>query len=291
LFIQIVDDFAIKYVSKRHADHLLLALQDTYKVTTDWTGSKFAGIDLDWDYGKCTCRLTMKGYINTLLLKYNHPRPRKPQHLPHAHRKIIYGVKEQLVPEDDANPLLDMAGVKRIQGIVSSLLYYTQAVDNKLLATLSTIGAQQAHATKNMAKAVKQLLDYVATYPPTVSHTGPVTWFWLYTPTPATSPKLIHTAAPEPTSISQRTTLFHMKTDLFSPYPKSSNASWPWQLKRNQLPSTTQHMKWYHYKTHLRKWAGRNPNRPYKPITQPPQDLYTTRHQDDLDEITLGLVP
>ena len=45
-FVLIVDDFGLKYVDKRHADHLLAALSDSYKVTTDWSGSKFAGIDL-----------------------------------------------------------------------------------------------------------------------------------------------------------------------------------------------------------------------------------------------------
>jgi hypothetical protein len=164
-FILIVDDFGIKYVDKRHADHLLQALQNNYKVTTDWTGSKFAGIDIAWDYTKRTCRLTMKDYINNLLIKYNHPKPRKPQHAPHAHREIVYGAKEQLLPEADTSPPLDDEGIKRIQGIVGSLLYYARAVDNKLLATLSTISTQQAKATKNTEKAVSQLLDYVATYP------------------------------------------------------------------------------------------------------------------------------
>ena len=164
-FVLIVDDFAIKYVGRRHAEHLLTSLQQHYKVTTDWTGSKFAGIDIDWDYTKRTCRLTMKNYIDNLLLKYNHPRPKKPQHSPHAHREIVYGAKEQLLPEADTSPPLDEAGIKRIQGIIGSLLYYARAVDNKLLATLSAISSQQSKATENTAKAVNQLLDYVATYP------------------------------------------------------------------------------------------------------------------------------
>jgi hypothetical protein len=163
--VLIVDDFAIKFVGQRHADHLLQALSEDYKVTTDWTGSKFAGIDLAWDYKKRTCRLTMNGYIDEVLLKYNHKRPTKPQHAPHAHREIVFGAKLQLAPDDDTSPPLDTAGIKRIQGIVGSLLYYARAVDNKLLATLSVIGTQQAAATENTAKAVNQLLDYVATYP------------------------------------------------------------------------------------------------------------------------------
>ena len=164
-FVLIVDDFGIQYVDKRHAEHLLNALQHNYTVTTDWTGAKFAGINMAWDYVKRTCRLSMTEYINDVLVKYNHPQPPKPQHAPHAHRAITYGAKEQLLPDDDTSPPLDTAGIKRIQGIIGSLLYYARAVDNKLLATLSAISSQQAKATENTAKAVSQLLDYVATYP------------------------------------------------------------------------------------------------------------------------------
>ena len=165
VFVLIVDDFGIQYQGKRHADHLLTALQQTYTVTTDWTGTKFAGIDLTWNYALRTCRLCMYNYIETLRLKYNHSKPAKAQHSPHAHREIVYGAKEQLVPDVDNSPPLDENGVKRIQGIVGSLLYYARAVDNKLLATLSTISAQQAKATQQTEKTVTQLLDYVATYP------------------------------------------------------------------------------------------------------------------------------
>ena len=40
-----------------------------------------------------------------------------------------------------------------------------RAVNNKILVELSAIGAQQAAATEDTAKAIEQLLDYVATYP------------------------------------------------------------------------------------------------------------------------------
>jgi hypothetical protein len=107
----------------------------------------------------------MNGYIDEVLLKYHHQWPSKPQHAPHAHREIVCGATMQLAPAEDTSKPLDAAGIKRIQGIVGSLLYYARAVDNKLLATLSVIGTQQAKATENTATAVNQLLDYVATYP------------------------------------------------------------------------------------------------------------------------------
>ncbi len=100
----------------------------------------------------------MRDYINNLLLKYNHPKPCKPQNSPHKHQEIIYGAKEQFLPDNDTSAPLDDKGIKRIQGINGSLLYYARAVDNKLLAMLSTISSQQAHATENTAIAVNQLL-------------------------------------------------------------------------------------------------------------------------------------
>jgi hypothetical protein len=45
------------------------------------------------------------------------------------------------------------------------LLYYAQAVDNKLLVALSTIATQQSCATVATKQAVHLLLDFVATYP------------------------------------------------------------------------------------------------------------------------------
>ena len=83
----------------------------------DWEGGKFAGIDLNWDYNsdhtKRTCRLSMDGYIDKLIIKYNHTIPTKPQLSPHSHREIVYGTKEQLTQEKDKIPTLDAAGIKR----------------------------------------------------------------------------------------------------------------------------------------------------------------------------------
>ena len=100
-----------------------------------------------------------------MLLKYGHPFPKKPQLSPHKHREISYGAKEQLAPEDDTSPSLGHQGTKRVQDIVSALLYYARAVDNNLLVGLSAIGSQQASATQRKSEAIDQILDYCATYP------------------------------------------------------------------------------------------------------------------------------
>jgi hypothetical protein len=60
---------------------------------------------------------------------------------------------------------LDLHQKHRIQEIVRLLLFYAQAVNNKLLVALSAVAAQQSHATIATKQAVHLLLDYVATYP------------------------------------------------------------------------------------------------------------------------------
>ena len=62
-------------------------------------------------------------------------------------------------------PPLDASEILRIQSIVGLLLYYDQAVDNKLLVALIELGQQQATATEATNGAINQLLDYVTTYP------------------------------------------------------------------------------------------------------------------------------
>ena len=78
---------------------------------------------------------------------------------------IAYEAKAQLTPEADTSELLDHHRKRRVQEIVGSLLYYAQAVDNKLLVALSVIVARQSCATVATEQAVHLLLDYVVTYP------------------------------------------------------------------------------------------------------------------------------
>ena len=46
-FTLVVDDFRVKYTSAANINHLLNALKDLYKITIEWMGSHFIGIDLE----------------------------------------------------------------------------------------------------------------------------------------------------------------------------------------------------------------------------------------------------
>ena len=58
-FTLVVDDFGVKYVGKEHAEHLMEALKEHYEVSEDWTGSKYCGLTLKWDYKHRKVHLSM----------------------------------------------------------------------------------------------------------------------------------------------------------------------------------------------------------------------------------------
>jgi hypothetical protein len=60
-FTLVVDDFAVKYVGKQHAEYLRNALLQTYELTTDWTATVYSGMTLKWDYINRTYDIYMPG--------------------------------------------------------------------------------------------------------------------------------------------------------------------------------------------------------------------------------------
>jgi hypothetical protein len=63
LFSLVVDDFGVQNIGREHAEHLASVLASKYKMTTDWKGSLYCGISLDWDYVNRTVTLSMPGYV------------------------------------------------------------------------------------------------------------------------------------------------------------------------------------------------------------------------------------
>ena len=76
LFFFIMDDFCVKYVSKRHTHNLCDILIKHYEITQYWTDSQYSGINLQWKYNKRTFHLSIKNYIKNILLKWRHSIPR-----------------------------------------------------------------------------------------------------------------------------------------------------------------------------------------------------------------------
>jgi hypothetical protein len=77
-----------------------------------------------------------------------------------APKKFVSEVQVTLSP--DSSPLLDKAGIKKVQKIVISILYYARAIDMTVFMALSTIAAKQTIATTQTLERCTQMLDYLA---------------------------------------------------------------------------------------------------------------------------------
>ena len=168
VFPLIVDDVGVGFKDKRDAEHLIAALESKYVISTDWTGSRFCGMNIDWDYDNRTCDISLPGYIDRALQRFEHPAPKRKQHSPHLWLKPTYGKAQQYAPEPDDSEPLNKTATTRLQAIVGTLLYYARCVDASMLPALGDISAQQAAPTQATLRAANQLLDYAYTHPDAV---------------------------------------------------------------------------------------------------------------------------
>ncbi len=164
MFTLVVDDFGVRYTDKAHVDRLLNVLQQAYKCSTDWTGARYVGLTLDWDYTNGTCDLSMPGYIARALSRFDHPPPPKKEHSPHPWNAPIYGSRQQFA-QHDSTPFVDAKHKLRLQEVLGTLLYYARAVDGTMIPAIGTIATQQATPTQATMRDLTQLLNYCATHP------------------------------------------------------------------------------------------------------------------------------
>jgi hypothetical protein len=61
-FTLLVDDFGVKHIGEQYANHLISVLEEFYEIEKYWTGQKYCGITLDWDYDRQKVHLSMSGY-------------------------------------------------------------------------------------------------------------------------------------------------------------------------------------------------------------------------------------
>jgi hypothetical protein len=162
-----VDDFGVKYVGREHAEHLMACIKKKYNISSDWNGTDYCGLTLDWDYKSRTVDLSMPGYIKSALHKYQLPAPACPEHAPHTWNPLIYGAKTRFVKEVTTSPALSDKDVNKLQQPTGTLLYYARAVDPTLIMPINVLASKQSNATEITAYKVIKLLNYFNTHPET----------------------------------------------------------------------------------------------------------------------------
>ena len=123
-FTLVVDDFGVKYINKTDVDHLTSVLSQDYKIDTDWDGTRYLGLTLDWDYKLRKVHLSMPGYIKKALIRFGHTPPDKPQLQPHPHTLLTYGATIQYAKHTDQSSKVMKEEQKYIQQVIGVLLYY-----------------------------------------------------------------------------------------------------------------------------------------------------------------------
>ena len=104
----------------------------------DWNGTLYLGITLAWNYTVRTVDLSMPGYVQRALTRFNHPRPTRDQHARHSWVSPQYGAVTQFTEDpDDSEPLV-ASNLKRLQQIIGVFLYYARILDSTMLVTLGT---------------------------------------------------------------------------------------------------------------------------------------------------------
>ena len=83
----------------------------------------------------------MSKYIQTDLLKFQHPAPKHPQHVPHSWEKLTYGAQVKYAQDDDSSPLLPTKRINIVQQIVGTLLYYSIVVNLTMITAPGSITA------------------------------------------------------------------------------------------------------------------------------------------------------
>jgi hypothetical protein len=157
----VVDDFGVKYVGSEHAEHLMECIKKNYSISSDWNGSAYCGLTLEWDYKNNTVDLYMPGYIKTALHTYQHASPARPEHAPHTWNPPIYGANTQYVEDETTSPALSDKDVNKLQQLTGTLLYYTRAV------VLASEQSKATVVTAVTADKVIKLLNYCNTHPET----------------------------------------------------------------------------------------------------------------------------
>ena len=75
-----VDDFGVKSVGKQHAEHQIQVIQEHFQVSTDWEGKCYCGISIKWKNQKQFVNLSILGYIQSALHKFQRIRTTRKEH-------------------------------------------------------------------------------------------------------------------------------------------------------------------------------------------------------------------
>lgn len=162
-FSLVVDDFGVKYNETADAEFLIEVLEKEYETTVDWTGKLYLGMKIDLDRHNQTLSISMEGYIQRLLARFQLPYKFNTDN-PLPYQSPQYGQKVQYVTSD-ISPKIDDARKKIMQQAIGGLLYYSRAVALDYTLGVNKMSSRQSDPTEQDWKDFLHLMSFAATWP------------------------------------------------------------------------------------------------------------------------------
>ena len=159
-----VDDFAVKYQNNDNAQHFIETLNKLYVIKVDMEASKYLGFHIKFDDDNSSVTFSMPNYIPKVLARFFPNQIVKGAKSPALYVPPTYGKGDQISDQDNS-PTLNKAGVKRLQEIVGSMLFYARAIDCTMLTAVNHLASLQSNPTQKVMEAAHRLLMYAAAYP------------------------------------------------------------------------------------------------------------------------------
>jgi len=163
-FCLVVDDLLIK-ANEANRDKLYECLRTQYEIVTDNTGSKYLNIDIRRDKTNKLAGLSMRGYLDRLITRFDHWAGTRTAHSPGIYQPPSYGVKTQYAEPEDTKEKLSAADTLTLQQLVGGMLYYTRAIDATSMHETNKLGSDQSTATETILPRCQRLLEYCRAYP------------------------------------------------------------------------------------------------------------------------------
>jgi hypothetical protein len=166
IFTVWVDDFFVIYKrnDRTDVDYLMSVLSTKYEFKTDWTGSNYLGLHLEYDRSKRELTISLPGFIMRMLAELGITKGGHDPGSPIVYTAPRYHAGPQLEAIDES-PKLDKADIHFVQSVVGRLLFFGRMVAPAIELAVNRIGSVQANATSTVLKAVHRLLQYCAHHP------------------------------------------------------------------------------------------------------------------------------
>jgi hypothetical protein len=162
------DDFMVKSHDPAALVHLKSVLDSQYMMKADY-GERgyynYLGFRIQFYDRQKKAGLSMPTYWAQAFALLDPEDRIRPASTPAIYHPFVISSKAQLPVQADTSPLLDAAGIKRVETIIGYSLYYARAIDATFLTASNYYSSAQSNPTQSVLDGAERLLAYAKGHP------------------------------------------------------------------------------------------------------------------------------